>query len=245
MFVLQITASCTLQQSKHYRLWCKTGRSLWCPTLCFDVAFPIKCFLYVCVVPLLSFPLSGAVCSILVVCWRFVMLCHWSNWSVFACWLFFSHCFFLFVCSLFLFLLLSDCEFTSFLCNLLFKAVYLFAEDSLCAVCPLLIVASLVVSMSIWLVAEMVCFVIDASLLYTHTRPENFPIQEVRALQLHIGRLVGHLSLFCYRLHFFPLFGSATFLPLGHTQANSWLQMWFTKQFPSHQGPLYHCQMFK
>lgn len=120
-------------------------RSLCCPTLCFDVVFPINCVLYVCMLPLLSFPLSGAVCSNVVVCRRFVMLCHWSNWSVFARWVFLLFVFFSCFCSLLLFSLNSDCEFTSFLRSLLFKAVFLFVEVSLCAVCLRLIVVSLVV----------------------------------------------------------------------------------------------------
>ena len=114
------------------------------------------------------------------------MLCHCH----FAYRLFFSVCFY----SSFSVFLLSGWEFTSFLCSLLFKAVFLFVEVSLCAVGRPLIVASLVVSVSFWLVVEVVCCVTDASLFYTHTRPEIFPIQEVRALQLHFRRFFGHLS---------------------------------------------------
>lgn len=119
------------------------------------------------------------------------------------------HCFFLnlFLCPLVLFFLISDCDLHFFLCSLLFKAVSVFVEDSLCAVCSLLIVVSLVVSKSICLEVAVVCCVIDASLPYTHTRPENFPIQEVKALQLHFWRLFGHLSLFfLIDYTFFPPF---------------------------------------
>lgn len=60
MFALQIAASCTLQQGKHQRLWCKT-----CPTLSFHVASPMNSLLYVCTLPLLSI----AACGIAMV-WR-------------------------------------------------------------------------------------------------------------------------------------------------------------------------------
>lgn len=79
MFALQITASCTLQQGKHQRLWCKT-----CPTLSFHVASSINSLLYVCTLPLLSI----AACDIVVVwsCFFFggqVMPCPCCNQSVF------------------------------------------------------------------------------------------------------------------------------------------------------------------
>lgn len=81
---------------------------------------------------------------------------------------------------------------------------------SLCAV------ASLVVFMSIWLVVVVYCCVIDASLAYTHTGPENFPVQEARDLQLHLGRLFWtSLSLLLQITPFFPLFSKCNLLPWG------------------------------
>lgn len=131
----------------------------------------------------------------LVLCAVFLRCVHGLSCFVIALIGLFLHvdCFFsVLLFSFFLPLLVFSC----FLRSLLFKAVSLFVGVSLCTICPLLIAASPVAFVSIWFEVVVVCCVTDASLPYTHTRPENFPMQEVRALQLHFGRLFGHLSLF-------------------------------------------------
>ncbi len=166
-----------------------------CPTLCFNVVFPINCILYVCVLPLPSFPLSGAVCSTLAVCRLFVMLCHCSNQSVLSCWVFL----FLSVSSSFLFPLVVPhfwLWFTSFLRGLLFKAVSLFVETYVqFAVFSLwlLLLSLRVFDSRLWWSA--------VSLMHHSLTPTQgqkiSPYRKSELSSCTLGGFFGHLSLFC------------------------------------------------
>lgn len=171
---------CALPLLSHSPLWCGVSHKLY--SVCLHCS--LCCCFFHCLV-------------LFAVCLRCVdglscFVIGLSNWSALTCWVFFLLLFetslsflFVLVLSAFLIVSLDLCCVTCYL-----KAVFLSVQISLCAVGPLLIVAALVVSMSIWLVVVVFCCVIDASLAYTHTGPENFPIQEARAaLQLHLGRL--------------------------------------------------------
>lgn len=118
MFVLQITASCALEWSKQCCLTLYV-RSLFCPTLCFDVVFPINSILYVCMLFFHCLVLLAVFLWLLMVC--DVMLCHWSNCSCTLIVFFFS--FFPLRSWFFRFLILR---------SLLVIAVFLFVEVSFC-----------------------------------------------------------------------------------------------------------------
>lgn len=202
MFVLQITASCTLHRGKHHSMWCKTvcvlpllsHSLLWCGvshklySVCLHAPFVVFSIVWCCL---------QCSCGVWMVCPTLSLVCF--------CMLI---VFFLFGCSLWLllFFLIPDWEFTSFLCSLLFKAVFLFVEVSLCAFCPPLIVVSLVVFMSIWLVFVVVCCVTDASQPYTHTTAK-FPHTGNQSSPAALWQSFWtYFSLFFYRLHFSPHF---------------------------------------
>lgn len=128
------------------------------------------CCLFHCLVP----------CAVFLRCVDF-----WSCFVIGVIGLFFHvDCFFFLLNFSSFFALCS--YFNSFLIDLLLFCAVCYFEEFLFFWCLLL-------SCCIWLEVVVVCCVTDASLPYTHTRPENFPVQEVRALQLHLGRLFGHI----------------------------------------------------
>lgn len=148
------------------------------PTRHFHVAFPINCVLYVCMPPFLS----GAVYGIPAVCGFFVMLCHRCNWPVFMC---FLH----------LLELISDAR--PLLCSLQFSSsICLMVKLHYLHFCHFVIVVCLVVLLNLVRgCGGLLCH----WWLYTHTRPENFPAQGVRSVQLDLWRLCGRISLSSYR----------------------------------------------
>lgn len=157
-------------------------------------------------------------------------------------------CFFLFV--FFSFFALCTCFSTFLIVSLhLFCAacylrqLFLFVEVSFCAVCPLLIVACLQEYLVSGCGALLCHWCITAShphkaRKFPHAGSESSPAALWEVFWTSFSLLL-HITI-CPLL-----FLSETFPPLGHTQANSWLQMWFAKQFPPHPGLLHHCQMFK